>query len=288
MKPAPSVIIFTSLSGIGFGLLAFLGFGLPAVDGLVAFVFFAVAYALSVGGLLASTFHLGHPERAIKAFSQWRTSWLSREAWLSVVALVVMGIYAIGVIFFQNRSPILGALGALLCMATVFSTAMIYAQLKSVPRWNTAWTPIQFLGYCISGGALFAGQTKIAMIVLPVLAVIQVVVWVHGDGALKRSGSTLATATGLKGDRIRAFEPPHTGTNYLLQEFGYKVARKHATKLRMITLIAAVGTPILAFALPFNHWLAAVAALSHVIGVFASRWLFFAQAEHVSMFYYGR
>ena len=74
MHPAPSVILFTTLSGIGFGLLAFLGLGLPLVTGWLAFAFFAVAYLLAVGGLLASTFHLGHPERALKAFSQWQTS----------------------------------------------------------------------------------------------------------------------------------------------------------------------------------------------------------------------
>src|SRR6056300_1310403 len=133
MKPAASVIIFTSLSGLGFGLLAFLGLGMPMVDGLVAFVFFAIAYALSVGGLLASTFHLGHPARAIKAFSQWRTSWLSREGWLAVLALIVMAIYAIGVIFFGVRLSIVGIIGAGLSLATVFSTAMIYTQLRSIP-----------------------------------------------------------------------------------------------------------------------------------------------------------
>ena len=83
MHPAPSVILFTTLSGLGFGLLAFLGIGQPPVTGWVAFVFYLIAYGLAVGGLLASTFHLGNRKNAIKAFSQWRTSWLSREAWLS-------------------------------------------------------------------------------------------------------------------------------------------------------------------------------------------------------------
>jgi len=87
MHPAPSVIIFTTLSGLGFGLLVWLGLGFPFVTGWVAFAFFAIAYALAVGGLMASTFHLGHPERAMKAFTQWRTSWLSREAWVSVAAI---------------------------------------------------------------------------------------------------------------------------------------------------------------------------------------------------------
>ncbi|MEM1006484.1 MAG: dibenzothiophene desulfurase, partial [Pseudomonadota bacterium] len=71
MHPAPSVIIFTTLSGLGFGLLTFLGLGLPDVSGWYAFAVFALAYGLAVGGLMASTFHLGHPERALKAFTQW-------------------------------------------------------------------------------------------------------------------------------------------------------------------------------------------------------------------------
>ena len=110
MNPAPSVILFTTLSGIGFGLLAFLGLGLPQVSGRLAFAFFFLAYLLSVGGLLASTFHLGHPERALKAFSQWRTSWLSREAWAAVSALFVMAVYGAGLIFWEVRLPILGLL----------------------------------------------------------------------------------------------------------------------------------------------------------------------------------
>ncbi len=87
MHPAPSVILFTTLSGLGFGLLILLGLGYPSVTGWTAFVFFAIAYVLAVGGLLFSTFHLGHPERALKAFSQWRSSWLSREGWLAVATL---------------------------------------------------------------------------------------------------------------------------------------------------------------------------------------------------------
>jgi len=119
MHPAPSVIVFTALSGLGFGLLFWLGIGMPDVGGWGAFVFFTTAYALAVGGLLASTFHLGNPQRFMKAFSQWRTSWLSREAWLSVAALCVMGVYAIGAIFFGARIVWLGWLGAALSLATI-------------------------------------------------------------------------------------------------------------------------------------------------------------------------
>ncbi|MBU0779657.1 MAG: dimethyl sulfoxide reductase anchor subunit, partial [Alphaproteobacteria bacterium] len=95
MHPAPSVILFTTFSGLGFGLLFWLGLGQPAPTGWVAFAFFALAYAMAVGGLLASTFHLGHPERAYLAVTQWRTSWLSREAIASIATLLTGGVFAL-------------------------------------------------------------------------------------------------------------------------------------------------------------------------------------------------
>jgi DMSO reductase anchor subunit len=119
MHPAPSVILFSVLSGLGFGMLAWLGFAKPPVMGMNAFIFFFIAYALAVGGLLSATFHLGNPKNSLKAFSQWRSSWLSREGVCSVVALLVMGLYAVGLIFLETRWGILGLIGAVLSIFTV-------------------------------------------------------------------------------------------------------------------------------------------------------------------------
>ncbi len=294
MHPAPSVIIFTTLSGLGFGLLVFLGLGLPEVTGWVAFVFFAIAYALAVGGLMASTFHLGHPERAMKAFTQWRSSWLSREGWCAVIALIVMGFYAIGAVFLGQRWGALGLLGALFSLATVFTTSMIYTQLKTIPRWNLKLTPAMFLSFSLAGGALLAGQTSIAIPLLLIAALVQILYWHQGDSALANSGTNLGTATGL-GTRgtVRAFEPPHTGTNYLLREFVHVVGRKHAQKLRMIAFALGFVLPLLLLILPvgglaLKHLFALLAVISHLAGVATSRWLFFAQAEHVVGLYYGK
>ncbi len=289
MHPAPSVIIFTTLSGLGFGLLFFLGLGLPDVSGWVAFVFFAIAYGLSVGGLMASTFHLGHPERALKAFTQWKSSWLSREGWCAVIALIVMGLYAIGVIFLGQRWSGLGWIGALFSLATVFTTSMIYTQLKTIPRWNMKLTPALFLSFSLAGGALLAGQERVALVLLLIAALVQILYWRQGDRAFETSGTDMSTATGLT-DRgaVRAFEPPHTGTNYLLREFVHVVGRKHAEKLRVISFILAFFMPVVLLLLPFNHFFALLAVLSHLAGVATSRWLFFAQAEHVVGLYYGK
>ena len=288
MHPAPSVIIFSTLSGLGFGLLIFLGLGMPAATGFIAFVFFTIAYLLAVGGLIASTFHLGHPERALKAFSQWRSSWLSREGICAVAALIVMALYGIGLVFFEARWGLLGIIGALLSFATVFTTSMIYAQMKTVPRWNNTTTPAMFLSICIAGGALLAGEVRIAMPLLVLAGLAQVGHWVFGDRALRDSGTTLATATGLgaRGE-VRSFEPPHTGTNYLLREFVFQIGRKHALKLRVIAVVLMVVVPLLLL-MTQSHILAALAVLSHLAGVSAARWLFFAEAEHVVGLYYGK
>lgn len=294
MHPAPSVILFTTLSGLGFGLLTFLGLGYPGVTGWVAFVFYAIAYALAVGGLLASTFHLGRPERALKAFSQWRSSWLSREGLCAVAALLIMGLFAIGAIFLETDWRLLGLLGAGLSLATVFTTSMIYTQLKTIPRWNMALTPVMFLSFSISGGALLAGQESLSIWLLLAAGIVQLAYWTKGDKAFAASGTTIKTATGLGGEgTVRAFEPPHTGSNYLLREFVHVVGRKHAQKLRVIALLLGFGFPIVFLVLPVEsslvkHLMAAFAVLSHMVGAAVSRWLFFAQAEHVVGLYYGK
>lgn len=289
MHPAPSVIVFTTLSGLGFGLLFWLGLGVIVPTGWVAFTFFVIGYLLAVGGLMASTFHLGHPERALKAFTQWRSSWLSREGVSSVAALTVMAIYGAGLVFFDTQWMLVGVIGAVLSAVTVFTTSMIYTQMKTVPRWNTPLTPLLFMAIALAGGALLAGQVEIALILMPVAAAVQVIWWLRGDKALAQSGTDMATATGLGNiGSVRAFEPPHTGNNYLLREFVYVVGRKHAQKLRMIALLFGYTVPFVLLLVPFSHIAALVAVLAHLGGIAASRWLFFAEAEHVVGLYYGK
>lgn len=288
MHAAPSVIVFTVLSGAGFGALAFLSLGLPPVTSLSAFLLFGFGFALAVGGLVASTFHLGNPQRALRAFTQWRTSWLSREAWLSVAALVVIGLTAASTIFLGHRPALLGALGAALALATVAATSMIYAQLATVPRWNTPLTPACFLAATLAGGAIVGADARVAAALLLGLGALQLVAWRAGDGRFAARGHTLATATGLgRIGRPRLFEPPHTGNNYLLREFVHTVGRKHATKLRLIALPAMSLLPALLLLVSDGLAPRALAFAVHLAGMAISRWLFFAEAEHVVGLYYG-
>lgn len=289
MHPAPSVIVFTVLSGLGFGFLAFLAVGAPLLAGWPAFFGWSLGYGLAVAGLTASTFHLGNPQRAWRAFTQWRTSWLSREGWASVATLIVLAPMALSDWLGLGLPRGVGWAGAALCVLTVLCTSMIYAQLKTVPRWNHGLTPVLFLAFAAAGGAILAQRLPLALVLCAVLGLLLIAAFRIGDGAFARRAQTLGTATGL--DRIgaaRVFELPHTGGNYLSREMIHVVGRRHALKLRVIAVLCAAVLPAALLALLPPLWGTAVAALVHLIGAFAARWLFFAEAEHVVGLYYGQ
>jgi DMSO reductase anchor subunit len=288
MHPAPSVILFTVLSGAGFGYLAGLALGLQAVAGFAAVLAWGLGYALAVAGLVASTFHLGNPQRALLAFSQWRTSWLSREAWAATLALVVLAPAALADILGWPVRWVFALPGAALCLATVACTAMIYAQIRAVPRWHHWTTPLVFLAFALTGGAILAARPE-APVAAALLAIVLALAFRLGDTRFARAGESIGTATALAGlGRVTVFEWPHTGDNYLLREMIHVVGRRHAAKLRSIALLAAGVAPAAILAVAAD-WRATAAAFAlHLVGAFAARWLFFAEAEHVVGLYYGR
>lgn len=289
MHPAPSIILFTTLSGLGFGMLAFLGLDAAPPTGWSALAFLVIAYSLAVGGLLASTFHLGHPERALKAFTQWRSSWLSREAWVALLALSAMAPYGAGLVFLDQAWRVPGVAGGILSLATVFATSMIYLQMRTVPRWNHWSPPALFLGFALAGGALMTGRVTVALWALPLLAVVQIFAWIDQERREKATDTDLATATGLGHvGRVRAFESPHTGESYLTREMVFQVGRKHAMVLKVISVLLFAVVPVVLLLLPFTHFLVVPAAASHLLGALIQRWLFFAEARHVVGQYYGR
>lgn len=312
MHPAFSVIFFTVSSGTGYGLLAVLGIG--AALGWVApapwlgAVGIIIALAAVTAGLLSSTFHLGHPERSWRALSQWRSSWLSREGVLAVLAygpalaLLVCWFLGLGN---GGLFKLLGTITALVAALTVYATAMIYRSLKTIPEWSNGWTVAAYLSLGLAGGAIWAnavvrafGAPNSSMAVLAILSL--VVAWMVKHRYWRfidamTPATTLESATGLgRFGKVRKFEGPHTEHNYLLKEMGYQIARKHAVKLRLYAQIATFALPLAMLLLTllaggaFAILASLVAALSVVLGLFVERWLFFAEATHVVTLYYGR
>lgn len=312
MHPAFSVIFFTVSSGLGYGLLALVGgagaFGYLPADRAFGLTAIVLALAAVTAGLLSSTFHLGHPERAWRAFSQWRSSWLSREG---VAAVITYGpACALAVVWmwpdrFAPYAPAVGLASAFMAAVTIYCTAMIYRSLKTIPEWANEWTVINYLVLGVAGGAVWllallaifghsVAGWNIATVVLLVFAwILKRLYWRHID-TMERP-STPETATGLgRFGKVRPFEAPHTEENYLLQEMGYRIGRRHASKLRLYAQVFAFLAPVVLVLAtvtlaPLATTAAAViAAASITLGLLIERWLVFAQARHVVSLYYGR
>ena len=307
MHPALSIIALTTASGLGYGLAAVLGLGLLDPASGATKLAHALALALISVGLLSSTLHLGNPKRAWRAFSQWRSSWLSREAVMAVLTFLPLVCSAYASIFSDRYMLAFGLLGAAMSLATVYCTAMLYASLKSVEAWHTQLTPLCYVLFALAGGfclatflAAIGGGSIATIAVLAILFLVLAwtakLIWRNRMNTL-RPISTPETATGLGGiGRVRLFERPHVNDNYLTREMGFRIARKHAAKLAVIALFLggiAPGLIFLAIALGgldlgLSTAIAAGAAvLLHAIGVLVERWLFFAEARHAVMNYYG-
>src|SRR5437667_12525969 len=143
MHPTFSIVFFTTASGAGFALLFLIGIGVPLgllpADPWFGVASLLTAFVLAAGGLLSSVFHLGRPERAWHAFSQWRSSWLSREGVLSVATFIPAAVFAIGWLLFGATSGFIGLCGILaaaLAAGTIYCTGMIYASLKPIHQWH--------------------------------------------------------------------------------------------------------------------------------------------------------
>ncbi|NCT68826.1 MAG: dimethyl sulfoxide reductase anchor subunit [Rhodanobacteraceae bacterium] len=342
MRPTFSIICFTVLSGLGYGAWFLLGLlaaadwpcgpawtpspdlclrpGAPAWLGPIGFV-------LVSAGLLCSLGHLGQPQRAWRALSQWRSSWLSREGvaalltFLPAVALVLLDFAAAGALaglapadahaLRAGGMPVRALLGGLLALgalSTVVCTANIYASLKPIRAWHDRHVVPGYLLLGLYGGMLLAwladalpgwsiGTSERRILLIGLIALALAGAWLkhrYWRSIDAQPATSAGHATGLSAlGTVRSFEQPHTEDNYLTHEMGFVLARKHARKLRRNTLAAAFLLPallaMLALAMPAIQPLAAWLALaSGLAGLFVERWLFFAEAKHTVMAYYGR
>lgn len=319
MHPAFSVIFFTTASGAGFGLFAWLGLTMcmgALYNRVPIGIALAVGAVFAVAGLFSSMAHLGQPTRAWRAFSQWRSSWLSREGVLALACLFTA--LCIGILAWRSPDPdgsgyvvvtsamrFAGALLLLLSLATIACTAMIYASLKPVPAWRHPLVVPVYLGFAIfTGYLLFALALSFSKIEFGYSAgftlagAVAVLLLKLGSWRLQDTEGlpvSRNSALGLPHARpVQVFERPHTEANYLLKEMGYVLARKHAKRLRVIAMILFSAIPALLAVLMIvlgpqsglGIILVGLALASSLAGALVERWLFFAEAKHLVTLYY--
>ncbi len=321
MHPAFSVIFLTTLIGAGQGLFlamftaqSYAAFNLlPQPDG---HAFYAqgsvIVLVLLALGLIASFFHLGHPERAWRAAAKWRTSWLSREV---IVLPAFMGVvFLYGVAHWLDFRPtlmtlpsgqpvdptaILGVAGTILAFALFVCTAMIYACLKFLQEWHS---PLTVLNYILLGGAsgftlaaAFATATAPQLVsffagwaaIITVLGLIGRVASLYRNARLKPK-STLQTAIGVKHPQIAQKAQGFMGGSFNTREFFHGKAPQVLRSIKWLFLVATFLIPLVLL-LAGMSGAAGILALAFVVqylGLLAERWFFFAQANHPQNLYY--
>jgi DMSO reductase anchor subunit len=309
MQPAFSVIFLTTLIGAAQGLFLALfgtevsGIGALTVQDSPAFLFIGslVALVLTGLGLIASFFHLGHPERAWRSATMWRTSWLSRE----VIALPV---FMMGLFFYGGAHWLgldctkwIGALTVLACLTLFVCTAMIYASLRFLREWASALTLVNYLLLgCASGLTLataLAAITGNATLVLPysvAAATLTLLAWVTRTASLIRNArlkpkSSLQSAIGIKHPRIVQKAQGFMGGSFNTREFfhGRSVALLRSVKWGFLLLVFPLPLLLLGVGVSAaSTGILGAAFLLQYLGLLAERWFFFAQANHPQNLYY--
>ncbi|MDD2809649.1 DmsC/YnfH family molybdoenzyme membrane anchor subunit [Rhodoferax sp.] len=309
MQPAYSVIFLTTLIGAAQGLFLTLYatelgvFGATSVAELRPFVAYSTLVALFFTGLglLASFFHLGHPERAWRAATMWRTSWLSRE----VIALPMFmgGLCVYGAAHWMGWGVTswVGGITTVLCLGLFVATAMIYASVKFLQEWASPLTVVNYilLG-CASGltlATLLAALLGVSELVTPyamAAAVMTGLAWVSRSASLLRNArirpkSNLQSAIGIKHPRIVQKAQGFMGGSFNTREFFHGRTAQMLRSVKWAFLLMVFPLPLLGLALGVNTVSSAVLFLVFAIqyaGLLAERWFFFAQANHPQNLYY--
>ena len=320
MNPHFSVILLTTLIGTGQGLfIAVFAVELCALFGLVAppivpwfYVYGALlSFGLTLGGLVASIFHLGRPSRGWRSASQWRTSWLSREVIVLPTFMAVTLLYAIahfldwsashgsGEWRIADPTVLLGCAGVVLSLALYVCTGMIYACLPFLREWATPLTVVNFvlLGLA-SGFALAAAATLAQPPLVRAYATCALAFTLAGllgrlaslaRNARLRPKSTLQTAIGIKHPRIAQKSKGFTAGSFNTREFFHGRTLAFVRYVKRVFLLAAFVVPAALLALAIGGAPRATIVAAFVVqflGLIAERWHFFAQANHPQNLYY--
>ena len=296
MRPAFSVLFLTTLIGAGQGLfIAMFAVELLAAHAVTTNFFVggsALVLVLSGLGLIASFFHLGHPERAWRTATMWRTSWLSRE----VIALpaFMAGVFAYALAHWGNlgHTTALGFIGTVLAITLFVCTAMVYAAIKVLREWSHPLTLVNFTllglasGFCLA--AAYAGfvapavATPLAQAAfsLTALSLLMRGVSLVRNARLKPT-STLQSALGIRHPKIVQKTQGAMGGSFNTREFFHG---KSAPFVRGMVITMLLGGFVLPLVLVLT--LPLLAFLIQYAGLLAERWYFFAEAQHPQNLYY--
>ncbi|MEA3274354.1 MAG: sulfite dehydrogenase subunit SoeC [Pseudomonadota bacterium] len=321
MHPAFSVIFLTTLIGAGQGLFLALFTGqlyalanlLPIQGALFYTVGSLISLALLIAGLIASFFHLGRPERAWRAASKWRTSWLSREVVVMPVMMVLIiayglahqygltqPLFTVGTTLPVDPTLIIGVLGTVVAFALFVCTAMIYASVKFLEEWHTPLTVANFVFLGLASGFMLAAAYSAYLgnqlvvffgtwaVIATMLGFISRAASIARNRNLKHK-TNLQTAIGVRHKAMEQKAQGATGGSFNTREFFHGKSERAVRTVRNLFLILVFPVPVVLIALAYgveSPTLPLAAFLVQYLGLLAERWYFFAEARHPQNLYY--
>ena len=307
MKPALSVIFFTVASGFGLGLIIWTIIAewcQNCAAGISKETFFVCAvfsFVFVTAGLISSTLHLANPKNAWRAFSRFRTSWLSREG-VFAIAFYVLAAHHVFAVWHDapvTTRVVSGTLVILCALAILYCTGMIYACLKTIPQWHSWTTPAGYVLFGIMSGLLgfcaiaARGETDVGpwLRLALILLLLSFFLWTLKQSRIPITKNLqLGDALGIKEGRVRLLDQGHTHGTFLTNEFGFRLARKRATALSAWAIALGIIAPIVIVVVESStkpQGILGLAALLCFVGLLIERWMFFANARHVVMRYHG-
>ncbi|MDH5190576.1 MAG: dimethyl sulfoxide reductase anchor subunit [Gammaproteobacteria bacterium] len=320
MNPAFSVIFLTTLIGTGQGLFLALYTGesyatvelLPRQENDFYVVGSMISLVFLIAGLIASFFHLGHPERAWRAATQWRTSWLSREV---IVLPVVMGLIALyGLSHHMNFGPelfgvrkdphnlvtlLIGTLGVVATFGLFICTGMIYGCIRFIQEWSTPLTVINYLllgtasGFVLASAYAAFNATELVRfyggwaIIITLTALITRTASLIRNNRIKQR-TTIQTAIGIRHQKITQRSQGFMGGSFNTREFFHGKTQLFLRSIKWVFLVTVFVIPVVLLipGMKGDAGLLLTAFVIQFIGLIAERWFFFAQANHPQNLYY--
>ncbi|WP_316368057.1 sulfite dehydrogenase subunit SoeC [Candidatus Thiodiazotropha sp. CDECU1] len=321
MHPAFSVIFLTTLIGAGQGLFLALYTGqlyslanlLPAQSDNFYAMGSLIALLLLIGGLVASIFHLGRPERAWRAATQWRTSWLSREVIALPAAMGLTFLYGLfhylhwtdPLFVVSDTLPvditlIIGALGTLATFVLFLCTAMIYASLRFIKAWHSPLTVANFLFLGIASGFMLAAAlsaykgTELVTFYGTWAVVATLLGAVSRGSSLYRNSRfrckvALQSAVGVHHTQLHQKAQGFMGGSFNTREFFHGKSDAFLLSLRYLFLLMVFVLPIILILLAYmleSSSLPIAAFGIQYAGLVLERYHFFTEARHPQNLYY--
>lgn len=322
MHPAFSVIFLTTLIGVGQGLFLALYTGqlysvIKVLPEQASTGFYGngslLALVFLVAGLIASFFHLGHPERAWRSAAKWKTSWLSREVIVLPAFMGMTAIYAaihilgwnpvlfqFGSVLVVDLSLLVGAINTILAFTLFICTGMIYASIKFLQEWANPLTVINYIllgmasGFVLATAFASAVDSNLVNFYAVWAIIISLAALITRSASLIRNAnikykSSLSTAIGIRHPEIEQKSRGFMAGSFNTREYFHGAKPAFFRNIKWLFLLLVFPIPVALLAIGMGSQSVVIFATAFVVqytGLIAERWFFFAQANHPQNLYY--